>query len=87
MDDDGCPCGESMRSGKADRDGDARTAPAAQAPRLRELQVSTTPEVGSPTWWLDRLGVLDTRIDQMPDPLLARHEARKPQGERYGRVY
>ena len=25
-------------------------------------------------WWLDRLGVLDTTIDQMPDRLLARHE-------------
>ena len=25
-------------------------------------------------WWLDRLGALDTTIDQMPDRLLARHE-------------
>jgi putative flavoprotein involved in K+ transport len=25
-------------------------------------------------WWLDRLGLLDTTIDEMPDRLLARHE-------------
>ena len=25
-------------------------------------------------WWLDRLGLLDTTIDQMPDRLLAQHE-------------
>jgi putative flavoprotein involved in K+ transport len=25
-------------------------------------------------WWLDRLGILDKTIDQMPDPLGARHE-------------
>ena len=25
-------------------------------------------------WWLDRLGLLDTTIDQVPDRLLARHE-------------